>query len=140
MKDEKTMETCGRSFEAEVFSGRGEGSFYVSIYARKFREKLGFTPYPGTLNTRLLDGESTRLFNRCLGGARSYYVEPPAIPGARLGAVLAYKARINGLQAWIVRPLITFYKDDVVEFLSEIYLRKALNLKDGDRVQIKLEL
>ncbi|MEB3860357.1 MAG: CTP-dependent riboflavin kinase [Desulfurococcales archaeon] len=133
-------ESCSGYFEAEVFTGRGEGGFYVSIYARKFREKLGFTPYPGTLNTRILDGRAAALFNECLKRAESRYIEPPQIEGARLGAVIAYRAVINDLKAWIVRPLITFYKDDVVEFISEIYLRGALNLKDGDRVKIRVQV
>jgi len=38
-----------------VFTGLGEGAYYLQIpyYARKFEEKLGFKPYPGTLNIRL---------------------------------------------------------------------------------------
>jgi riboflavin kinase len=133
-----TSPRCNGYFEGEVFSGRGEGGFYVSIYARKFKEKLGFTPYPGTLNTRILERGDVEEFNRCLREATSYYIDPPPIKGAKLGAVIVYRSEINGLMAWIVRPLITFYKEDVVEFISETYLRGALNLRDGDRVRIRV--
>jgi len=38
-----------------VFSGFGEGAYYVTKggYREQFSEKLGFTPFPGTLNIRL---------------------------------------------------------------------------------------
>jgi len=131
-------EGCRRYFTARVFSGLGEGEFYVSIYAKKFREKLGITPYPGTLNARIEDQGEARAFNDCLMKAKNTYIEPPEIPGARLGAVYAYKAEIEGLDAWIVRPVITAYEGDVVEFVSEEYLRGVLFLEDGDRIRFRL--
>ncbi len=39
-----------------------------------------------------------------------------------------------------MRPVITVYKSDVVEFISETYLRGALNLRDGDTVEFKVKL
>ncbi|MEB3779652.1 MAG: CTP-dependent riboflavin kinase [Desulfurococcales archaeon] len=133
-------EECDRYFTATVFSGLGEGEFYVSIYAKRFREKLGITPYPGTLNTRIEDPGEVRVFNECLKNAKNTYIEPPVIPGARLGAVYAYRAEIEGLDAWIVRPVITAYKGDVVEFISEEYLRGLLFLNDGDKVRFRIIL
>ena len=42
-------------FEGEVFSGFGEGAYYITRegYRKQFIEKLGFDPYPGTLNLKL---------------------------------------------------------------------------------------
>ncbi len=131
-------EECGRPFNAIVFSGLGEGEFYVSIYAKRFREKLGIIPYPGTLNTRIRDPREVEVFNKCLKRADSVYIEPPVIPGAKLGAVYAYRAEIEGLDAWIVRPVITAYKGDVVEFISEQYLRGILFLEDGDNIRFRI--
>ncbi|MEM4500973.1 MAG: DUF120 domain-containing protein, partial [Thermofilaceae archaeon] len=39
-----------------VFTGLGEGAYYIQIpfYMRQFEEKLGFKPYPGTLNLKLI--------------------------------------------------------------------------------------
>src|SRR5213593_4925110 len=40
---------------ALVFSGLSEGSYYMGLegYRKQFRAKLGFDPYPGTLNLRV---------------------------------------------------------------------------------------
>ncbi len=123
---------CRFIVRGRVFSGVGEGGFYVSIYSKQFRRSLGFTPYPGTLNVRLdhpLD----------LSPCKSIRVEPPEIPGARLGGVLALPARLNGVDVYIVRPEITVYKGDVVEFIAPKYLRGLLGLRDGDEVEIEVE-
>ena len=38
-----------------LFSGLGEGAYYIMIkgYRKQFQSKLGFDPFPGTLNLRL---------------------------------------------------------------------------------------
>ncbi|MDX1372365.1 MAG: DUF120 domain-containing protein, partial [Nitrososphaeraceae archaeon] len=43
------------NFEGEIISGMGEGSYYMSLpgYKQRFKEKLGYEPYPGTLNIKL---------------------------------------------------------------------------------------
>ncbi len=128
------------SIEAVVFSGRREGSFYVSIYAKNFRKALGFTPYPGTLNARITRRDHVDRYVECLARAKRVRVEPPRIPGARLGGVIVYRSMIMGVDAWIVRPDITHYKNDVVEFIAPVYLRKRLNLEDGSKITFRLAL
>jgi len=119
-----------------VFSGLGEGEFYVSIYSKSFRIKLGVNPYPGTLNTRLI--EDVELFNQCLEHMQKTVVEPPRIEGVKLAPVLAYPAYLNGYPSWIVRPEITVYKKEVVEIIADTSLRELFNLEDGDLVEIEL--
>ena len=48
--DEKSYSVSGK-----VFSGLGEGAYYISLmgYKKQFISKLGFEPYPGTLNLKL---------------------------------------------------------------------------------------
>src|SRR5208337_4812172 len=43
------------TLEGTVFTGLGEGAYYISKehYRKQFAEKLGFDPYPGTLNLKL---------------------------------------------------------------------------------------
>ncbi len=131
------MEACRREFEGEVFSGIGEGSFYVSIYSKGFRAKLGINPYPGTLNVRVAEDLVGDL-KACLREAEHVRVDPPPIPDAKLAPVLVYPARIAHIDAFIVKPEVTIYKDDVVEFISEVYIRGALGLRDGDKLRFRV--
>ncbi len=128
-----------REFKAIVFSGLGEGEFYVNLYARSLRTALGFTPYPGTLNLRIVSRDDVRGYLDELKGLRPLVIEPPKIQGVTLGKVLAYPATLNAtVPVYIVRPELTTYKDDVIEVISEVRLRDLLNLSDGSEVLISV--
>ncbi|MCE4612001.1 MAG: CTP-dependent riboflavin kinase [Desulfurococcales archaeon] len=131
------MGFCAEPFKGTVFSGIGEGGFYVSIYSKGFRHTLGITPYPGTLNVRV-DGSQVDRLKKCLNEVGGVRVDPPPLPDAKLAPVLVYPARIGHVDAFIVKPQITVYKDDVVEFISEVYIRGALKLQDGDKVEFEV--
>jgi len=44
-------------FKGTIVSGMGEGAYYMSLdgYKKKKKKKLGYEPYPGTLNVKLVD-------------------------------------------------------------------------------------
>ncbi len=128
------------SIEGRVFSGVGEGKYYLSKdgYQRQFASLLGFKPYPGTLNLRVsaprsldanrqlrqrsgrrLDGFKEK--DRTFGGARCY---PCQIDGKNAGAIIV--------------PERTHYPEDVVELLAPVFLRKVLHVRDGDVVRLDL--
>ncbi len=124
--------------KGKVFSGRGEGSFFMSIYAKEFRRTLGFIPYPGTLNLKVLNEDYIQVYSSCLKKARPIVVEPPEIPNTKLGRVYVYPANISGLDVFIVRPAISVYKMDVIEVIAEERLRETLNLEDGYEVLVEI--
>ena len=43
------------SINGMITSGMGEGAYYMSMkgYTKQFKSKLGYIPYPGTLNVQL---------------------------------------------------------------------------------------
>ena len=126
-----------RSFRGVVFSGVGEGEFFVNLYAERIRAALGFTPYPGTLNLRIIDDVDG--FNGALRALDPIILDPPNVSSMRLGKVFAYPALLNWtVDVYIVRPEITVYKGDVAEVISEYRLRDLLNLVDGSVVELSL--
>lgn len=125
--------------EGKVFSGLGEGGFYVGMqgYRKQFVHKLGFDPYPGTLNVKL---ETERDI-----GAKAELDNIPAvqIEGFKdnkrtYGGANCYKATINDVNAAVLAVERTHYPTDVIEIISQHYLRKRLKLKDGSAVRIKI--
>ncbi|MCE4606067.1 MAG: CTP-dependent riboflavin kinase [Desulfurococcales archaeon] len=123
--------------KGEIFSGLGEGEFYVNLYARNFRKILGFIPFPGTLNIRVIREHVDKLNNR-LRNADPIIVLPPSIPGFKLGKVYLFRASLFDIDVYIVRPEYTVYKGDVVELISQEHLRRKYELKDGDVVDITI--
>ena len=122
-----------------VFSGLGEGKYYMSIpyYVKQFEEKLGFKPYPGTLNIRL-DCQSIknrkvleRLPGILIRGFRNKQRE--------YGGAKVFKAIINDrVKGAVLLIERTHYGPDVLEIISKENLRKALRLKNGDIICVKI--
>ncbi|MHA2326405.1 MAG: DUF120 domain-containing protein [Promethearchaeota archaeon] len=115
----------------EVTEGMGEGGYYVKIkeYYIQFSEKLGFDPYPGTLNLQLSDLNKELLEENIKN----------RIPVRIVGFEKEQKdlgKRTYGKSA-ILRIKRTHHKKNIVEILAEPYLRDKLNLQDGERIRIE---
>jgi len=117
----------------EAISGLGEGAYYIEQYRGRIREYLGFDPYPGTLNLRVI-------FPRTIFDALCT-VRPTLIPGfmkegRSFGDVKAYPTKINGIRGAIVVPSRTVHPPKIAEVIAPVNLREALGLKDGDRLKL----
>jgi len=115
-----------------VTSGLGVAKFYLSRswVRRQLREKLGFEPYPGTLNLKV-DRAARRVFEEkaCseIAPAKGFYKG------------LLVEVFVEGsIRAAAVIPLKPDYPEDLVEIIAAENLREKLNLKDGDPVTVHL--
>jgi riboflavin kinase len=128
--------------KGRVFSGMGEAAYYVSLsgYRKQFIRKLGFDPFPGTLNVKLmtvLDRNNLRFLDnyeglkiegfedgkRTFGGAKCF----PAVINGKLGGDLIILER-------------TTYDESVAELIAPVKIRSALDLEDGDEISIAVTL
>ena len=126
------------SLAGEVASGLGEGRYYLSQpgYVVQFAERLGYEPYPGTLNVRVRPAEGRRL-----GALRDWSglrIDGFEAAGRTFGGATCYPAKLNGHACHLIRPDRSHYQD-VVEFVARERLRTRLRLKDGDAVTAELE-
>ncbi|MDP8023828.1 MAG: DUF120 domain-containing protein [Conexivisphaerales archaeon] len=128
------------NMEGKVFSGLGEGAYYMSLqgYREQFVKKLGFDPYPGTLNVRL-DSRYVKEREK-LNEYRNFGIKIEGFSnGVRTyGSLWCFHAFVEGIRGAVVIIERTHYDIDVVEIISQYNLRKELNLKDGDRVKISV--
>jgi riboflavin kinase, archaea type len=131
-------------FEGNVISGMGEGAYYMSLegYKRQFREKLGYEPYPGTLNVRLTDqiymngrlelGKHPSIFiNGFSDGTRTY------------GWVKCYRATINDGAIDNAAVLVlerTHYDDSMLEVIAPTSIKQAAGIKNGDKIKVQVRL
>jgi len=126
------------TLEGEVFTGLGEGAFYVTRegYRSQFIKKLGFEPFPGTLNLRIknINGINTR---RLLEHYQGIEIQGFSNGLRTYGPVKCFKAKINGkLDGALLLIKRSHYGFDVAEIISAYNLRKELNLRDGDLVHV----
>ena len=128
------------TLEGTVFTGFGEGAYYISKdgYRRQFIEKLGFDPYPGTLNLKLTTDYDVRARN-----------ELEAYPGVEIdgfknedrtfGSVKCYPVIIgNDVKGALILALRSHYDVSVLEIIAPVPLRKQLKLKDGHKVKVEV--
>jgi riboflavin kinase len=123
--------------EGKVFSGTGDGSKYVRLdwVKKQVEEKLGFTPYMGTLNIRLNDESIPQ--KRALTKGPALEIVPAA--GYCRGKL--FKAILKDcVKAAVVIPDVHDYPECVLEVISPENLRKKLQLSDGDKVEVRLIL
>jgi riboflavin kinase len=123
-----------------IFSGVGEGRYYVSLegYRKQFIEKLGFDPYPGTLNMRVLKEEM--YFRKRLDEEDGVLIDGFKTEDRTFGEVKAFPCRIKGIEGAVVIPKRTHYPKDILELISPVKLRDALGLKDGDVIEVEVLL
>ena len=125
--------------EGEVFSGFGEGAYYVSQpgYRKQFIEKLGFDPYPGTLNLKVT--KQHQKARAMLEVSPAIIVEGFSSKFRSFGRVNCFKAIVNEkASAAVITAMRSHYANDVLEVIASSNLRKALNLKDGDIAKVRI--
>lgn len=120
----------------QVITGLGEGQYYISLegYRTQFRKKLGFDPFPGTLNIRL-DKNSIEL--------RKIINPGISISGFKdqdrtFGPGSCFSIKINGINGAVIIPERTHYPEDIIEIIAPVNLREHMNLKDGSKVRVEV--
>ena len=123
-------------FEGTVFSGKGEGKKFVDLpwVRRQIEEKLGFSPYSGTLNLHLTKESLEKKI--LLEKAKEIEVEPQVgyCPG------LLFRANIGALECAVVVPKVPNYPSDVLEVIAPVCLREHLKLVDGSLVAVSVNV
>ncbi len=120
-------------------SGLGEGAFYMRQkgYREQFRKKLGFEPYEGTLNLKVSGAELSKLM--ILLGEKGIPIEGFEAAGRTFGGAKVFRARVKGVDCAVILPIRTHHTD-VLEVISNEFLRNRLGIADGDPVALDVEL
>ena len=120
----------------KVFSSRGEGKNFLELpwVKQQIKQKLGFTPYHGTLNVMLSEESVKR--KKLLEKAHPIKVFPA--DGYCSGTLI--KASISKLECAIVVPEVAGYPKGVIEIISPVNLRETLQLEDGGEVTVTVNL
>ena len=119
-----------------LVSGLGEGKYYMSkdVYKNGFKDTLGYIPWPGTFNIKInpiVDIEKKPLI---IKGFKE--------DGEVCGNINCYPVVIVGnenIKAHLMIPEINKHEGNIIELISPKYLRKTLNIKDGEEVIVELK-
>lgn len=120
---------------AVVVSGSGQGAYFMALpWVREaIHRAVGFEPYPGTLNVRLVDPDALAAWRRIrLGSALTLTPPPTESCGAQLYPVIV----APDVRAAVIVPDVTRYSDDVLELIAPVHLRDHLALGDDARLTL----
>lgn len=129
-----SMDLAGR-----VVSGSGEGRYYMAQdgYTRQFRARMGYVPFPGTLNVSLDAGSAAKLGS--LDPARGTLLDGFSDGQRTYGWVRCHGATINSrVPCDLLRLERTHHDGDIVELVSAVNLRKKMGVFDGSSVTISV--
>ena len=128
--------------KGRVFTGLGEGSYYITRngYWKQFVSKLGFKPYPGTLNLKLLS-QADLTVRKEMENLPGIEIEGFRDGERTYGPLKCFPATINGkVKGAVLLIQRTHYNSSVIEVIAPVYLRKKLKIKDGDILNLKVEV
>jgi riboflavin kinase len=120
----------------KIITGIGEGQYYIALdgYRTQFIEKLGFDPYPGTLNVRL-DTNSIDIRKKITPGIRILGFTDQ---NRTFGKGSCFKVRISDIDGAVITPERTHYPEDIIEIIAPVNLRERLDLKDGTNINVEV--
>mgnify|MGYP005859872549 CR=1 FL=1 len=134
----------GLTLSGTVTTGMGEGKHYISLpgYERQFESKLGYTPFPGTLNLEL-DESSVRARGE-LGCQAAVPIDSWEDGDRTFGAATCYPARMTAdggdyEPVHVIVPDRTHHDEGNIEVIAPEKLREELALDDGETVSVHLQ-
>jgi CTP-dependent riboflavin kinase len=125
-----------RKITGVVFSDLGRAAAFMALdwVQSSLRDKLGFSPYPGTLNLRL-ETESMRAAWRQVRNSSGIEINAPdsAFCQAR-----CFLVEIGGKhQGAVILPEVEGYPADKIEVVASVRLKDELGLADGEPVTLE---
>ena len=128
------------NISGKLQSGMGEGKYYMSLkgYTKQFSQKIGYVPFPGTLNVKVDKKEqieSLRQLANIPGNLISGFSD-----GKRTyGWVKCFACKVNDkIDAQIILLERTHHDLSTIELISKFEIRKKLGLENGSTMSIKI--
>ncbi|MFB6136714.1 MAG: DUF120 domain-containing protein [Halobacteriaceae archaeon] len=130
--------------EGTVTSGMGEGRHYISLpgYMSQFAERLGYEPFPGTLNVDL--AERSRRDRSAMAALDAVPIEGWEDEDRTYGPATCYPATVvadgEGYEpAHVIVPERTHHDASQLEVIAPEKIRDELGIDDGDEVSLRVE-
>ena len=127
-----------RNITGKIVSGVKQGAFFTQLdwVQEQCLEKLGFKPFPGTLNLEIA------IENMAIIGALQAQAGFELVPpDSNYCSGLVYPITVEGISGAIVAPAadVRVHAKNIIEVISRLGLKDALGVEDGDWVTLTIE-
>jgi riboflavin kinase len=124
-----------RVLTGKIVSGIKQGVFFTQLdwVQEQCLEKLGFKPYPGTLNLEIAHENMAIIED--LRPQEGVELVPP---NSNFCSGFVFPITVEGISGAIVAPAadVRVHGENVIEIISHLGLKDALGVKDGDFVSL----
>jgi len=121
----------------KVVSGSGQGAYFTRIdwVQRQCNERLGFKPYPGTLNLRITAGDLPIIESLAQKKGIELISPDPKFCNAK-----AFAVTLGEIKGAIIMPeeKVRIHPKSIIEIIAPLNIKEALHVKDGDIVTVVL--
>lgn len=125
------------SLSGKIVSGVTQGAFFTQLdwFQKQCLQKLGYKPYPGTLNIEI-SAEDIPIVEALEQNAKIEFIPPDSA----FCSGKAYPAMVEGIAAAIVMPAkeVRVHGNNIIEIISDLRLKDALKLSDGDTITVSI--
>ncbi|MDQ3817561.1 MAG: CTP-dependent riboflavin kinase [Acidobacteriota bacterium] len=135
-----------RKIAGVICSGLGEGADFMSLDWVKqiLRERLGFSPYPATLNLLLESDEDIRSWEEIQSEIKGIEIPPPdrAFCHACCWLVQLVSTRTDvekKVEGAILLPQVAGYPGNKVEVVAPVHIKNSLGVRDGDSLTLEFK-
>ena len=107
-------------------------------YTEQFKVKIGYIPFPGTLNIKLNQLQTTQIIQQ-LDNLDNVIIDPFSDGKRTYGWVKCFHATLNNsVKCELIRLERTHHDNSVIELISKNNLRKTAKLKTGSKVTVQI--
>jgi len=128
--------------KGSVVSGMGEGAYYMSLkgYTQQFLKKIGYIPFPGTLNIKLEQPEHIEAVSQ-FDAIDGVFIDGFSDGKRTYGWAKCFKSKLNNsIDCELIRLERSHHDKTIVELISKRNLRKLAKLTDGTKVTITVPI
>jgi riboflavin kinase, archaea type len=119
----------------KIVSGAGEGAYFTQIgwVQRQCDEKLGFKPYPGTLNLEISEEflPAIELLDQKTG------IELIS-PDPQFCNAMVFQVSLQDIIGAVILPeeKVRVHPKNIIEIIAPLNIKASLNVKDGDSLNV----
>ena len=123
----------------KIISGAREAAFFTQLdwVKEQCLDKLGFAPYPGTVNIEVSKEDIATLMRiKEEEGIRLIPPDPQFCEGRTL------RASIEGVDGCVFIPPqdVNIHEPNIVEFMAPVMVKSTLGVDDGDFLTVSVEI
>jgi len=122
----------------KIVSGIKQGAFFTQLdwVQEQCLEKLGFKPFPGTLNLELANENMAVI--EAMQAQEGIELVPP---DSTFCSGFVFPVTVEGISGAIVAPAadVRVHAKNIIEIISPIGLKDALAVEDGDWVTLTID-